>query len=118
MAQSTHRLLRKRMMQPKTHILLYRLFRHKERQNRSDIAEATGQQLNTLLRILFCVSVGHIPMKKAAYIKLRKSKRKLLLTKMRFRLKKFLKQTLSQKRKLLSNFVSLYPSLLSPLFPY
>ena len=117
MAQSTHKRLRERMLQPKTHILLYRLFSHKERQNRADIAEATGFQLNTLVRILFCISVGHIPMTKSSFLKLRKSKRRLLLSKLRYRLKKMQKKPLSQKRKFLGNFVSLYPTLLSPLFP-
>ena len=118
MAAITHRLLRKRMMQPKTHVLLYRLFRHKERQNRSDIAEATNSQLNTLLRVLFCISVGHIPMKRASYLKLQRSKRRVLLSNLRFRLKKMLKMSLSPKRRFLSNFVSLYPTLFGPLFSH
>ncbi len=117
MSKKTHQLLRKRMLQPKTHVLLYRLFSHKERQNRSDIAEATSHQLNTIIRVLFCISVGHIPMKKSAFLKLKKSKRRLLLSRLRFQLRKMLKKTLSEKRKFLSNFVSLYPILLGPLFP-
>ncbi len=104
------------MLLPKTHVLLYRLFKHKERQNRSDIAEATNFQLNTLLRILFCISVGHIPVKKSSYLKLKRSKRRLILKKMRFRIKKMLVRPLSEKRRFLSNFVSLYPDLLLPLF--
>ena len=117
MAKQTHKLLRQRMLEPKTHVLLFRLFSHKERQNRADIAEATSFQLNTVLRILFCISVGHIPMTTLTYNKLKKSKRRLLLNSLRFRLKKILKKSLSQKKRFLGNFVSLYPALLSPLFP-
>ncbi len=113
----THRLLRKRMLEPNTHRLLYRLFKHKSRQNRYDIQTANGRQLNVILRILFCLAVGHIPIFRSHYEHLKKSKRRLALKTLRFRLKSLLSASLHKKKQYLANFASLFPFLFSPLFP-
>ncbi len=112
----THRLLRKLMLEPKTHQFLYRLQRHKTRQNRRDIQKSTSKQVNTVLRVLFCVSVGHIPLHKKHFEVLARSKRRQLLRKLRFRLHDILESSIERRKNFLSQFASLYPSLLWPLF--
>ncbi len=112
----THKKLRKLMLEPTTHQLLFRLHRHKTRQNRRDIQNGTSRQINTLLRILFCLAVGHIPLHKNHFDLLAKSKRRLLLRKIRFNLHSILDSGLEERKNLLLQFASLYPALLWPLF--
>ncbi len=112
----THRRLRKLMLEPNTHKLLFRLFRHKTRQNRRDIQNSTSRETNTVLRILFCISVGHIPLHKKHYDLVAKSKRRLLLRKIRFNLHSILESPVHERKTVLLQFASLYPSLLWPLF--
>ena len=112
----THKLLRKRMKEPKTHRFLFRLHQHKTRQNRRDIESSTGRQINTLLRVLFCISVGHIPLSKKHFEKLARSKRRILFRKLRFHLHKILDSSLSERKRFLAQLASLYPYLLHPLF--
>ncbi len=112
----THHLLRKRLLEPKTHKLLFRLYSHKTRQNRRDLQKTSGRQANTILRILFCIAVGHIPITKKNFDKLAKSKRRLLFRKLRFHIHPMLDSSLEKRKKFLYQLASLYPALFSPLF--
>ncbi len=112
----THKKLRQLMLKAETRELLYRLYLHKTRQNRRDIAKSTSRQTNTVLRILFCISVGHIPLQKRHFDLVARSKRRLLLRKIRFNLHTILDSPVEKRKNLLLQFASLYPALLWPLF--
>ncbi len=101
----------------KHHKFLYKLYQEKKgRNNRTTLGKATKQQIWTVLRILFCIAVGHIPLTRQNYERLVRSKRKNTLKKIRNKIKIIRKASPNMRRRYIMQFASLYPYLLYDLF--
>ena len=100
------------------HSFLYRLYRHKEgRINRQALKRASSKQIWVVLRILFCISAGHIPLTYANYQKLVRSKRKNNLRSLKNRMHHFRRRGQTEARRLfLYQFSSLFPYLFHDIF--
>ena len=110
-----HAKLRKKMNTHKGFLLsLYR--EKKGKTNRRHIESSCKGERNTLTRILFCISRGHIPIRKNAYRALVQSKRKPKLVHLGTNLRSMLKASPLEQKEFLSQFASLYHQLLLPLF--
>ncbi len=96
---------------------LYKLFtEHRGWQNRKTLMKAISSEIHLVLRILFCISVGHIPIRRQHFSKLIKSKKRLLLADLRKRFRTLQHAHVKEKREFVTKFSSLYPSLFEPLF--
>lgn len=87
--------------------------------NKTTLSFSTEFQLNVLIRILYNIVVGNIPLKKIHYERLIKSKKRRVLHERlsKFvRLKELIKSDREVKIKFLNNFLSLFSSLLFLVF--
>ncbi len=115
MSDISHPRLR-RLMQ-KHHSFLYKLFIGNGRKNRHSLGSATKQQVHLLLRVLYCLSAGHIPISREDFGEIVRRKKRLLLARLKSQslvLRK--KKTFLEKRKYILQYSSVYPFLLHPLF--
>ncbi len=107
--------LRKSLLKHKN--FLAKLYKQKKGYaNKRQIDKATTQERKVLLRTLFCICQGHIPIAKAHFHELVQSKRKPKLVAIGSDLKRLLKASEAEQKKCLKQFSSLYPLLLHPLF--
>ena len=100
------------------HQFLYKLFCEKKgRINRASIQHATPNQVWIVLRLLFCIAVGHIPITYKNYQKLVRSKRKNSLRSLKNRMQ-FLRKRhqIEARRRFLYQFSSLFPYLFHDIF--
>ena len=112
---SGHPSLRKQLIKHKT--FLKALYSEKQgHRNKRRIQKASKGELKTLLRILFCVSHGHIPIKKAHYHLIKLSKRRPKLVHIGSKLKHLIKDSEETQKNTLKQFSSLYQYILHPLF--
>ncbi len=112
----SHSLLRKLMMKEKD--FLYHLYKETSgRRNRYNIKTASPQQVWLVLRILFCIAAGHIPLTYKNYQRLSWSKRKNSLRSLKNRMR-YLKKKSSEgrRRKFILQFAVLYQFLFHDLF--
>ncbi len=102
----------------KEHEFLYKLYRQKSgRKNRLTIKNASKSQVWVVLRVLFCIAVGHIPISRENYNHLVRSKRKNNLRNLKNRMKFLRKRgSLKSQRKFILQFASLYRFLFYDLF--
>ena len=101
----------------KHHLFLYSLYLQKKgRNNRTRLRRATKQQVWTILRLLFCISVGHIPLTRQNYERLVRSKRKNNLQSLRKRIRSLRKAPTEIRRHYIMQFAALYPFLFYDLF--
>ncbi len=99
------------------HIFLYRLYREKKgRNNRRILEKASKKQVWVVLRILFCISAGHIPITRGNYAKLVQSKRRSLLRSLKNRMRTLRKSSVLQQRKFVLQFASLFHYLFEDIF--
>ncbi len=106
----------RRLMQ-KHHSFLYRLFNGNGRKNRHYLASASKQEVYLLLRLLYCLSAGHIPISRNNFQELIRRKKRHLLARLKGRslvLRK--KKSFIEKRKYILQYSSVYPFLLEPIF--
>ena len=113
---TSHRLLRKIMLSE--HKFLYKLFQEKKpRLARSKLKQASSKQIWLVLRLLFCIAVGHIPITRKNYQRLVRSKRKNILSHLKYRMQFFRKRGKTQaRREFLYQFSSLFPYLFHDIF--
>ncbi len=115
MAKNSHSKLRRLM--EKNASFLYLLYKEKNaRRTRLKLLKAERMQVWLVLRILFCISVGHIPIRKTHFLQVIRSKRRILLASLKFRFQKLRTSSIREKRKFVLEFASLFPILLYPLF--
>ncbi len=102
----------------KEHIFLYNLYSEKKgRKNRKTLEKATVRQVWVVLRILFCLAAGHIPLPVANYRRLVQSKRRNALRSLKNRMEQFRGRNKSEKRRhFVMKFAVLYPYLFYDLF--
>lgn len=113
-----HLELRNLMLQNKP--FLRALFESQQAKNTKKLLlESSEEQANLLIRILFFITQGEIPIKKQNFEILEESKKLLLLHKhfqTELKLNKLLTSTLQKKIIILFKFVSVFHNLLYPLF--
>lgn len=110
-----HEELRKSMLKEKS--FLKQLYEEKKGYvNMRAIAKASEGQRRVLLNVLYCVSQGHIPIKKGHFHNLVMSKRKLRLQSLGQTYKGLAKGSKEDQIRFLKQFSSLYSQLLFPLF--
>ncbi len=101
----------------KHHSFLYSLYQEKRGwKNRVTLSKATESQIYLILRLLFCLSAGHIPIRFSHFQALIKSKRRPTLALLKYRFHHLRKGSKTQIRQYVLKFASLYNALFSPLF--
>ncbi len=99
------------------HRFLYDLFReHRGWKNRATLRKTSDICVNLLLRILLCLSLGHIPIRYCHFETLVKSKRRDLLSGLKVQYRSLQGGTSKDRRNYVLKFASLYSILLEPLF--
>ncbi len=114
---SSHPHLRRQMQEE--HNFLYKLYCEKDGQrNRARLAKATGKQVWIVLRLLFCIAAGHIPISSKNYRRLLQSKRRNTLRSLKNRMKYFRNgQNITElRRQYILQFAVLYHFLFEDLF--
>ncbi len=84
--------------------------------NKRQIDKATRQERKVVLQILFCISQGHIFLKKQHLSEVIQSKRKKKLEEIGKNLKKLLKSSDQEQKACLKQFSSLYKQLFWYMF--
>ncbi len=114
-AQS-HRLLRKLM--EKEHNFLYKLYTEKSgRKNRKTLQNATKTQVWVVLRLLFCIAAGHIPLTLPNYRRLVQSRRRNTLRSLKNRMRSLRgRKKVSERRAFVKQFAVLYHFLFHDIF--
>ncbi len=112
---SEHPLLQKLMR--KHHLFLFKLYRQKSgRKNRQVLQKARKQQVWLVLRLLFCISAGHIPLSRANYERLVKSKRRNNLRSLKNQMRYLKKATVERQKNFILQFSALYHYLFHDIF--
>ena len=112
---SSHPRLRRLMEE--NHAFLYKLYTQKDgRKNRTTLRRAKEGEVFVVLRLLFCIAVGHIPLTKANYKKLVHSKRRNNLRSLKNRMRQLKRSSLEEQRKFILQFAALYPYLFYDIF--
>ncbi len=105
-----------RLMQ-KNHDFLHQLYKNKTgRQNRTLLKKASGNEVRLVLRLLFCIAVGHIPLTEKNYERLVQSKRRNNLGRLRTRMRRLKSAPIYRQRKFILQFAVLYPYLFYDIF--
>ncbi len=113
----SHSSLRRQMKSE--HSFLYKLYEEKNgRRNRANLRKASPLQVWIVLRLLFCIAVGHIPISAKNYRRLVQSKRKNSLRSLKNRMKYFRKgkNKTEQRRQFILQFAVLYHNLFEDIF--
>lgn len=99
------------------HQFLYDLFKQtKTYKTKAIIKQATNNELKVLLKVLFCIERGHIPLKRKLFERIKVSRRLYVILGLRRIFRVLLKAPTREKRQWLTQLSSLYRYLLSPLF--
>ncbi len=111
-----HSRLRRLMLREKE--FLYNLYTETSgRKNRYTIQRASPEQVWLIVRILFCIAVGHIPLTYKNYQRLVWSKRKNSLRSLKNRMRHLRRRSSAEKRrKFILQFAVLYQFLFHDLF--
>ena len=112
--QKSHPYLRRLLLQHKK--FLYDLYTKSSIWCKRRLQRASISELRTLIRFLVCLERGHVDIRTRNYQAVVKSKRINQLINLRKKKAYFLKASLEEKIKILSQFISLYRYLLEPLF--
>ncbi len=113
--ETSHALLQKLMR--KYRVFLFGLYSESRGwKNRKTLQNTSNVCIFLILRLLFCISVGHIPLRYCNYKLLIKSKRRQLLGSLKYNFRSILDSSTEEKRKYVLKFASLYHALLEPLF--
>lgn len=89
------------------------------KQKKSLLLNSSIDEVNILLHILFSITQGNIPIKRENFELLKKSKKLIFLHKQfenNAKFNKIMSATLKEKISLLMKFISVYSTLLFPLF--
>ncbi len=99
------------------HLFLYKLYKGNSRKNRHLLNNATKHEIYVVLRVLYCISAGHIPISQANFTEITRRKKRILLAKLKGRsvyLRK--KESLFNRKKYVLQYSSVYPYLFQSLF--
>ncbi len=111
-----HPLLRELMLAE--HKFLYKLYKQKKgRNNRTTLKRASDKQIWLVLRVLFCIAAGHIPITYKNYQQLIRSKRRHTLASLKRQMEVFRKAgQKEQRRRFVLQFASVFPNLFHDIF--
>ncbi len=101
----------------KNHNFLFTLFEEKRGwKNRDTLRKASKEELSVTLRLLFCISVGHIPIRRSDFAVIVKSKRRIVLADLKYSFARLRHDSRSKILEFLLKFASLYRILFHPIF--
>ena len=111
-----HFKLRKQMISEKP--FLHALYTDEAKTRASRLNVASKKQIKILVKVLHCLSCGEIPIKKAQFEKIVQARKMSTLTKIHEKgnLKELLSKPFADQVRFVKKFLSLYPSLLHPIF--
>ena len=96
---------------------LWHLFSEKKTHNiRRILLKARNSELCVLIKILYCIEEGHIPIKKTNYNLLLRSRRMKPILELKHKVKEVLRLPVGEKQKWALQFSSLYKYLLFSIF--
>ncbi len=98
------------------HEFLWNIYKGKPHTVKRILAKASNSQLCTLIKIIYALEEGLIPMKVRHYKNLLRSKRIKPILMLKYNVKSLLRSKLEEKRTWVYQYCSLYKSLLYPLF--
>ncbi len=98
------------------HEFLSKLFNEKPHTVKRILKKASNSQLCTLIKLLYALEEGLIPIKVRHYKSLLRSKRIKPILLLKYNVKSLLRSTVEEKRSWAFQFCSLYKSLLYPIF--
>ena len=98
------------------HDFLLKVYRDKPHTVKRFLAKASNAELCILIKLLFALEEGLIPMKIRHYKILLRSKRMKPILMLKYDVKRMLRAPLAEKKTWLCQFCSLYKALLYPLF--
>ncbi len=103
----------------KEHKFLYRLYKETNgRRNRKTLVNATPAQIWLVVRLLFCIAVGHIPLTFKNYQRLVQSRRRNSLKNLKNNMPflQYGKSKLKKRQKFVMQFAVLYHYLFHDIF--
>ncbi len=98
------------------HEFLWKIYIEKPHTIRRRLAKATNRELITLIKIVYCVEQGYIPIRKRNYIKLLKTRRMKPILNLKYHIKSLLRKPLAEKKQWAMKISSLYKFLLYSVF--
>ncbi len=98
------------------HKFLWILYTEKPHTIRRKLAKVSNRELCMLIKLVYCVEQGYIPIKKKNYHKLVLTRRMKPILDLKFHIKKLLRKTVDEKRKWAMQISSLYKYLLYSVF--
>ncbi len=98
------------------HEFLWELYSSKTHTVRRRIMKATNLELCILIKIIYCIEQGYIPIRKQNFDKLVKRRRMKPILNLKYKIKKVLRSSVDEKRKWATQLTSQYKYLLYSLF--
>ncbi len=98
------------------HEFLWHLYIDKAHTVRRRIMKASNLELCILIKIVYCIEQGYIPIKKKNFEKLLQRRRMKPILDLKYKIKKILRSPLEEKRKWATKIASQYKYLLYSLF--
>ena len=113
--EGSHRRLQRLMK--KYHNFLFGLYKENRGwKNRIILSQTNHVCVYLVLRLLFCISVGHIPLRYRNFQVLIRSKRRKILASLKYSFRRLQHSPTLEKRRFILRFASLYHILFEPLF--
>ncbi len=98
------------------HHFLWKLYVENPQTIRRNLAKASNNEMCTLIKIIYCVEQGYIPIKKKNYYKLVATRRMKPILELKYHVKNLLRKPLVEKQKWAMKIASLYKFLLYSIF--
>ncbi len=98
------------------HQFLWQLYTEKSHTVRRRIMKATNSELCVLIKLVYCIEQGYIPIKKKNFDKLLQRRRMKPILDLKYKIKKILRSPLPEKKKWATQLTSQYKYLLYSLF--
>ncbi len=98
------------------HQFLWELYVEKAHTIRRRLLKATNSELCILIKIVYCIEQGYIPIKKVNFERLVQRRRMKPILGLKYKIKKLLRSPLEEKRKWATQLSSQYKYLLYSLF--
>ncbi len=80
------------------HEFLWKMYTEKPHSVRRRLAKANNSELCTLIKIVYCVEQGYIPIRKTNYNKLVSTRRMKPILELKYHIKKLLRKPLAEKK--------------------
>ncbi len=98
------------------HQFLWQLFVEKSHTVRRRLLKATDAELCILIKIVYCIEQGYIPIKKKNFKKLIQKRRMKPILGLKYQIKKLLRSSIEEKKKWATQLSAQYKYLLYALF--